>query len=213
MRWPALVLLFLIGSYCARAHAEVDGYAFTIMRGDSPIGTHYVAFTRAGDLLTVDMRTEIAVKIVFVTVYRYSQHTRQVWKNGRLQSLDTRTDDNGETRRVQAQATAAGLAVDAPHGRFLAPGDTMPTGYWNREIVNRAQALDSHGKLVGFAAAPAGARIVHIDGRAVEAQIYRISGAADGEVGYAQDGSWVSLALNERGNTITYLRDRRIDPK
>jgi hypothetical protein len=123
MRIAALVLSALFVLACAPAQAEADGYAFAILRGDSPIGTQRLAFARTGDTLTVDITTDIAVKVAFVTVYRYSQVTQQVWKGGRLESLDVRTDDNGKTRRVQARATPAGIEVDGPQGRIVAPAD------------------------------------------------------------------------------------------
>jgi hypothetical protein len=208
MRAVALALSVLVALLCAPAQANAEGYAFTILRGDSPIGTYRVAFSREGDTLTVDLTSEIAVKVAFVTVYRFSQVTRQVWKAARLQSLDVRTDDNGKARRITAQAGAGGLEVRGTQGSYVAPADTVPTGYWNPEIVKRNQALDSHGNLVKVAFAPAGKRTVQVAGRAADAQIYRISGSADGEVGYADDGTWLTLTLNERGNTITYVRGK-----
>ena len=57
-----------------------------------------------------------------------------------------------------------------------------------------------------FAFEPAGTRTVQVDGRPVEVRLHKIYGGADGEVGYAPDGTWVSLALNERGNDISYRR-------
>jgi hypothetical protein len=52
-----------------------------------------------------------------------------------------------------------------------------------------------------------------VDGRPVQATVFRVSGAADGEVGYAPDGAWISLVLNEQGNTISYRRTRDLPQK
>lgn len=203
----AAFALFVLGTAMGGATAGETGYTFTILRGDSPIGTQSVSFARVGEQLTVDIRTEIAVKIAFVTVYRYKQAIQQKWKGDRLEWFEARTDDNGDTRHVQARATEAGIEIDSPSGRKIAPADIIPTGYWNREIINRSQGIDSKGRIVDLKFAPLGKRPVKIDGRTAEAEFFRVSGEDNGEIGYAPDGSWASLVQNERGNVITFIRD------
>lgn len=199
----ALTLAFAGGG----ARAADTGYGFTILRGDSPIGTQQLRFTRDGDRLTVDIRTEVAVKIAFVTVYRYTQTIRQVWKGDRLQAFEAHTDDNGDQHGARARATSAGLEVEGSDGKYVAPGDTVPTGYWNRAIVSRDRGLDSRGRLVRLVFAPQGRKTVTADGRPVEAEVFKVSGDNSAEIAYGPDGSWVSMVQVERGNTITYIRD------
>lgn len=203
----AALALWSVAMLANAAGAGDAGYTFTILRGDSPIGTHRVTFTRGEDRLTVDSRTDVVVKIAFVTVYRYTQIVHEVWKGDRLDAFDARTDDNGTSRRVQARATPAGLEIEGPGGKLLAPADSFPTGYWNRDIVKRSQAVDSRGRLAKLAFAPQGRKTVTVEGRQVEADIYKIGGDTTGEVGYGPDGSWVSLIQLEQGNVITYIRD------
>ena len=93
---------------------------------------------------------------------------------------------NGDKRTVQARSTPAGLEVTAPHGRYVAPADTVPTGYWNADILRRREALDSNGKLVPFAFEPAGTRTVQVDGRPVEpGQVIVLRQMDDGAPGHA----------------------------
>src|SRR3954454_3471839 len=52
---------------------------FRIMRKDSEIGTHRVAFSPTAQGFDVDVTIELAVKMAFVTVYSYEQHGRDTW--------------------------------------------------------------------------------------------------------------------------------------
>ena len=206
----AAAVLAAVPASPTRAAHEIPGagLGFVVHRGDSPIGTHRISFARSGDELAVETITDIAVRIAFITVYRYSQTVRQTWRTGRLQSLDARTDDNGEVRTLRVRPGPDGLVVDGPSGRRVVALDIHPTGYWNRDIVGRTQLLDvGDGDILTIAAQPAGARTLKLDDRLVEAQLYRFTGDITAEAGYSPEGEWVSLLLITRGNEIKYVRE------
>ena len=123
---------FFTGLICALALAAFPLMAaippsgdlkFAVMRSDSDIGRHSVSFERKGDELHVDVAIDLEVSIAFVTVFTYSHRNHEVWKNGRLVSIETTTDDNGDEYSLSGHAVENGFKVDGAAGSFIAPAD------------------------------------------------------------------------------------------
>jgi hypothetical protein len=49
---------------------------------------------------TVSIATDLAVKVLFVTAYRFQHAASEHWVGGRLIALNSTTDDNGTRHRV-----------------------------------------------------------------------------------------------------------------
>ncbi len=183
---------------------------FTVLRDGAPIGTHLVSFAREGDRLAVDIAIDFEIKFAFLTVYRYTHRSREIWRDGRLAALDARTDDNGARTELRARATEDGLAVDGSGGRFVAPADTIPTSYWHEELVQRSRILDTQaGRLIDVTVRPDGRRPrAVVAGRDVAVRAYQLTGDLVSELAYSgETGEWIELRFIARGSEIVYRRD------
>ncbi|MFN4282185.1 MAG: DUF6134 family protein [Alphaproteobacteria bacterium] len=182
--------------------------AFAVTRAGEPMGRHSLSFRQDGENLHVDIAIELEVRLAFITVFRYSHRNSETWRDGRLVRLETTTNDDGTRHQVRAEATAEGLRVTDSAGRsYLAPADTIPTSYWNKETVRRGELLNTQtGKMMPIrierrseSTAALGAadhyRLVMMDDR-------------DGtpiDVWYdKQSLAWVKLAFEARGSNVDY---------
>ncbi|MGE0723280.1 MAG: DUF6134 family protein [Alphaproteobacteria bacterium] len=130
-----------------------------MLRDGRPIGTHRIDLVRDGDEVRVTVAIDLVVRIALVPVYRYTHRNREVWRAGRLQSIDAATDDDGRSQFVRGRAVGDGFQVEASAGSLTVPADVIPTSYWRRETVARDRLLDTQsGRLLQVAAArePAG---------------------------------------------------------
>ncbi|WP_340119518.1 DUF6134 family protein [Pelagibius sp. 7325] len=178
--------------------------AFDIRRDGSSIGGHHVVFRRAGERLEVDIDIDIAVNLAFIPLFAYSHRNREVWQDGRLLSLESETDDDGQRYTVSARAEGGVLRVTGSGGDFQAPADTLPTSYWNPRTVEQTRLLDSqHGRLLAVESRLLGEE--RLDGGKT-ARRYRLSGDLDLDLWYAATGEWVNIAFTARGATVSYLR-------
>lgn len=176
--------------------------AFDIRREGTSIGRHAVRFSQAGELLEVDVEIDISVSFAFIPVFSYRHWNHEVWRDGRLVSLDSETDDDGRQTTVTARRRGGGLWVEGGEGAFLAPSDVLPTSYWNRRTVEQSRLLDSqHGRLlevrpefVGEERLPGG-----------PARRHRLSGDLKLDLWYAGD-EWVKIAFEARGAAVSYAR-------
>ena len=84
------------GGRDAAAGAAHSARAYAVARRDlrfralwqrSSIGEHRVAFRMDGDRLVVDTHIDIAVRVLFFTVFRLKHDAQEIWQSGRLVSV------------------------------------------------------------------------------------------------------------------------------
>lgn len=184
---------------------SVQRLAFDIRRDGASIGGHRVAFRRDGDRLEVDIEIDIAVNLAFIPLFAYSHRNHEVWQDGRLVALDSRTDDDGSHYAVSARASGGGLRVIGNAGDLLVPPETLPTSYWNVRTVEQTQLLDTQqGGLLDVRPLLVGEE--RLDG-GVAARRYRLAGDLNLDLWYSDAGEWLKIAFQARGADVSY--DRR----
>jgi len=192
----------------ARAQPVAASLNFTVLRDGAPIGTHRVEFKQEGDTLAVDISIDMVVKFALIPVYRYMHRSREIWRQGLLQSLEARTNDDGTRTEVRARRKSDGLAVEGSGGSFLAPTSIEPTSYWHEDMTLRSRLLDTqNGVIVDVTARKTGIRRATIAGREIDVRSYELSGDLTSRLGYSAAGEWVDLAFLARGSRIVYQRD------
>ena len=196
----------LAPSAALRAAIATDGrIAFDVLREGSPIGRHVIGFRNDGGDLLVDIDIALDVKFAFLTLYRYRHRNRERWRDGRLISLNSETDDDGTPHWVRAKATGGSLRVDSGEGSFTAPAGTLPTSYWNPRTVEQRQLLDSqHGRLLSVEVRPGAEDYVMLPLGAQNARQYRMAGDLKLDLWYGPRGEWLKLAFTVKGAEIEY---------
>ena len=103
----------------------------------SSIGEHRVAFRTDGDRLVVDTHIDIAVRVLFFTVFRLKHNAQEIWQAGRLVSVTSTTDRDGTRLQVSGNAVADGFRIVGEDGTFLATPDLLTTNaLWDSRIVH-----------------------------------------------------------------------------
>ena len=182
-----------------------DRLAFSVWRKGSRIGEHRLTFRRQDDRLIVDVDINLEVKLGFVTLFRYTHHNTEVWRDGRLLALDSETYDDGSEFSLTVREGADGLDVDGWAGRFQVPADTLSSSYWNPETIYRSKILDTQrGYLMDVDTEWLGEETIEAAAGAIAANRYRITGDLTMDIWYSEAGQWVKLDFATRGSTISY---------
>jgi hypothetical protein len=183
-----------------------------VLRDGEPIGTDVSDFVREGDRLIVRTRTDIAVEVLFVTVYRFRAEVEEQWHDGRLVALHTRANDDG-TRKVVDLGSA-----DAAHPELLrvsyngkattVPAGVLPSSFWNPATIGHAAFVDSlTGEIFEATVKPSGTETLEIGGHRIEAHRYALRGGLDRDLWYSPDGQLLKIEFEaEDGSRITVLR-------
>ena len=180
------------------------GVSFRVMRKGSRIGTHALAFEPSGGSLTVRVAIDIAVTMGPITLYRYTQRAVEMWDRDGFASLDSRTDDDGTKKSVQARREAGRIAVAAPGGNYAAPADAKPLTFWNAGTLAGPLIDIEDGALKRPTAAAPVAAATPGGGAA---RMVALRGGPDAEVWYADGIGWCGLRFAGRdGSIIVYER-------
>jgi hypothetical protein len=170
-------------------------WAFRALLDGEPIGQHRFSVSGEGDERQVLSRAEFAVKFLGITAYRYRHQATERWRGNCLTALDSTTDDDGKPE-----------AVRADEGDAL-KGCVMSFAYWNPAIQTQTRLLNAQtGRFETVQVRRTGSGSVEVRGKPVEANEYRITGAAQPiVVWYTPRGEWVGLdSIVAGGRKLSY---------
>lgn len=216
MRKIGLVTLFLGGLWAgtavlpAQAIVAPAGGAlhFTVLRDGEDIGTHQIDFQQSGDALEVDIKTRIAVKMAFITVFRFEHDGHEVWRDNKLVSMETKTDDDGTDHTLVATANGDGeLHIVGDGKERTAQGGIIPASLWNPSFLESNVLLNSlDGTKLNINVALKGDEVVTAGGKSVNAKHYVMTGDFERELWYDDNWALVKIAFKgEDGSDIQYV--------
>lgn len=198
----AIALTLIIACAAARAETPVT---FTVIRKGEDIGTHSITFDKKGDTLTVDIKTRIAVKVLFVTAYKFTFDGTETWKGGKLVALDDRSNDNGDKHVVNVAQKDGKLILTADGKVQEISPDTIPGSWWNLKLTGRKELLDVlTGKMQPVTLKKIGSEKVKAGGADVTADHYEVSGGLQRNLWYKPDGTLIRQTVLKKGDVIEY---------
>ena len=181
---------------------------FDVVRKGDRIGEHVLDFTPTAEGQRVASHIELAIKVAFITVYRYRQDGEDQWQGGVLTGTRIDTDDNGTTSRVTADTVDGKLRVDGPKGSLdLVPGIMTDLSFWNVAITTQRQLVDSQtGELIPVEVKPEATEPVLVLGRPLTARRYAMSGSKSrsGTIWYDAEDRLVKAVVVTRGERLEY---------
>lgn len=165
--------------------------AFDVIRKDRDIGDYVVTFRGSGNDVTVDIATDVTVKVpvIGVSAYRFSQASTETWRGGQLASLTSRTDDNGTPHDIRVGATSL-----------------IPASLWNADLVGATQVLNTiDGSTDPISVSNLGTENVMTGSGAVPATHYALRGGLQRDLWYA-DATLVHVRFTaEDGSQVDYV--------
>ena len=202
----AIVLGVSFGAFAANA-APTDDAMFTVTKGGEPIGSHSFKFSNAGGVLKVDAVTHTDVKVLFMR-FKYDHERTEIWKGGRLQSLTSKTNDDGKAHKANMKANGTKLNIKADGKDFTLAGDSMVVTLWNKDILDKSllySALDGQAYKVKIE--PKGSEEITIGGRKIKASVYQMNGDLVRKLWYGPDGTFLKTAFKRKGYDIEWVRN------
>ena len=179
---------------------------YDIFRDGEPVGSHRIDFTRDGDSLAVESRSEIAVQVLFLTAYNFSYLARSRWQDGKLLTLDATTDDDGERSVVRVAPAEDDLVATGPSGESsIAPTQPLSEHWWQRFIAGDQQLNTITGAVNRIVVESLGTAYVPMASGIQPAMRFRIDGDIQLETWYDDAGRWLGMRFLARdGSTIEY---------
>ena len=186
--------------------ASTETLRFSIMRNGDQIGTHTVEINRGPKETSVNMSTDLAVKVMFIVAYHLQYTTSEKWVGGKLIALNAESDDNGTKHKVSATLKPNGLEVEADGKTSTVDKNIIPATLWNPEVVKRSQVLDpKDGEIVPITVTEQGVEDLTVEGRTIKARHYILKSKFQQDVWYDEKGRLVQSSLvAPDGSVILY---------
>lgn len=221
---PKLKNVFVMGSFVAAVplltaaqDALGPGYLHDIIRKGKAIGTHEIAFSEDNGALVVDIAIRMKVKIAFITVFRYEHTNREIWRDGRLQSIRTRTNDNGKKFDVAGVRLEDRFEVTVNGTTLSHNRDIVPSTYWNPALLEQSELLNTQtGKVMTVTISDLGSETVATPAGETPARRYRIEEIGPIDLWYDSAGCFLKLSFQAsrrgEGSWIDYEPVALFDP-
>lgn len=202
------ILVLSAALFAAVAQAEqARTTRFAVMRNGVQIGTNTIQLQRQGPETMVRIVTDVAVRIAFVTVYRFDQTETERWVDGRLLAMNSATDDNGTVHRVTANRGKDRITVEADGRTTRVAGTTIPASLWNPALLGQRVALNPQdGSIMPIAVVDHGEEKLAVAGGTHWAHHYSIISTFPQDVWYDDEHQLVKVEIKGRdGSTIRYV--------
>lgn len=204
----ALSAFSFIGSASAATY-QAD-WNFEVLLDKKPIGFHRFSLSGDGEVQTLTTEAQFDVKFLFINAFRYRHDNTETWSGGCLDSIDAKTDNNGDYLVVRGRTYGNSLELTGHSGRQVLGECVQTFAYWNPDILGSSQLLNSQsGELEDVSVSRESVDAIDINGETVEAVRYRLM-ARKGAITlwYSNDDSrrWLALeAPAKGGRTLRYI--------
>lgn len=220
--WPLPTrrdVMQLIGTAASLSVAPASAWAqdslppdlsFRIYRNGDDVGRYQVQFDAREDGFAVAASVDIAIKVAFMTAYRYRQSADDRWRHGELTRAVIRTNDNGVKTRVQIGAEGDKLKIEGPRGLLDVPLGMMTDGsLWNIAVTRQSQVIDGErGDLMKVGGAGPFEETLELDGGRIAAKRFMFAADAEhdlaGHLWYDTTDRLVRISLETRGERFEY---------
>jgi hypothetical protein len=133
-------LLVPAGMACA---AENETREFDVFIDGKPAGSYAMSIVQRDDgSFVMSGKADVHCKFALVINYSYAYQGSELWKDGKLQKLDSTANDDGVKTWVQAVAEEEGLHIKSNSGDRVIKADVWTTTFWRLpEKVTRNQPV------------------------------------------------------------------------
>ncbi|MFN3608897.1 MAG: DUF6134 family protein [Hyphomonas sp.] len=187
-----------------------DEIRFNVLRKGNPFGSHTVAFESGPDNALI-AKTKVGLKAGLgpITVFRYDLTASETWRGGELVALAGESNDDGKKNSMKASLAGNALVVQGSVFTGEAPADIIPASHWNYAQTRSSQLLSTEdGEIYKVKVTPKGRETIEAGGQTIEANRYFLDSDLDVDIWYDDQGRWVKLAFEARGQQIEYVLDQ-----
>jgi Domain of unknown function (DUF6134) len=189
------------------AFAVPQSLRFKAYRDKSAVGTHTVDVQPSGNNVKVTVKIDLNVSVTFITLFEFKHDCEEIWQDGHLVSLHSKTNDNGDKFQITGKATPDGFRIEGPGGPAIAPADAYTSNsVWNTAVLEEKTVIDAqHGGIIGLSVRPQGQQQVAVAGQQVPAEKYQVvTPFLAGNVWYDEAGRWVKAQFEKDGEQMEY---------
>lgn len=178
-----------------------DAWRFRVYLDDQEIGYHHFYLDESNGTRQLRTVASFEYRLLFVKLYDYEHENLETWSGDCLQSIESRTDDNGHALAVSGRSEAGYFRLDGSAGEANLPECVMSFAYWNPAFLEQSRLLNSQdGEFLDVEVSPPVAESLEVRGEQRAAYRYRLAaGELRLDLWYSADREWLALESEVRG--------------
>ncbi|MFL5327884.1 MAG: DUF6134 family protein [Gemmataceae bacterium] len=168
----SLLMLPFAASFANAVERETREYR--VSADGKPAGTYTMTIERREDGSIVQTGKADVTARVLIHDYKYTYQGTETWREGRLESLESTTNDDGTPYRVKVEPSVDGLKVTINGRSVTASKNVWTTSYWKAPRVREGAItlLDvDTGKTYDARIKPMTAPVSPVGGQAVNIRL------------------------------------------
>lgn len=202
LRLISAMLAMLTGS--AVISADVEQRDFSISVDGKAAGSYSMTIEKRDDGVTVQAgRADVRLR-VFLKNFVYTYSGKELWKDGRLLSVEANTNDDGTRYQLRASMTQRGIDVVVNGRLSQAPADAWTMSYWQLPPQNQRNDLSlldvDSGRILKGKLGYVGKTAMTIDGKPVDVFQFQLRGNASADLWYDRSDRLVRQETIEEGH-------------
>tara|TARA_Y100001970_G_scaffold285138_1_gene404063 strand:- start:229 stop:906 length:678 start_codon:yes stop_codon:yes gene_type:complete len=144
-----IVISFLSINSFAFQIPKNNKVVFDVIRKNKIIGSIETSFDKKNNNLTITTNVDIEVKVLFVTAYKFTQISKEIWKNGEFIKIEGHTDFEDEREYfIKGEDLNNQFIAYGMDGKLVLNKDILPLNYWNKDILNEKEVFDTQKGIV-----------------------------------------------------------------
>ena len=203
MKGGMLAIALTLCATGLRAEPQIQRLSFAIMRNGQQIGQHDMEIARDGAATTVNFRTQIEVKVMFIKAYSFGYVGREIWNGDNFLSFESQTNDNGIQHAVTATTRSNKTSIIADGKTMEAPGNVIPASFWNLAFLTRTSFFHTEtGLPLKIAIADLGNEQIATRLGPKLARHFRLTGGLERDLWFDQAGTPLRYQLRGSDNSL-----------
>jgi len=166
---------------------------FDVIRKGKDIGDHSYKFTGSANALSVQVTTDIVVKVPIIrtTAYSFKHNSVEKWSGNKLVKVSSETNDDG-----------------TPHQLSTGGNGVLPASLWNIDAMHNGKLLNTiDGTIMPVRVSDLGPEAVTVKSGQINARHFRLSKGLNRDLWFDNEGNLARVAFKaDDGSTVTYIR-------
>jgi hypothetical protein len=181
--------------------ATGNAWKFRVFLDDKEIGYHHFYVAGSGETRQLKSVASFQYKLLFVRLFHYEHENTETWAGDCLQSINSRTDENGKMFQVDGRREAGEFLVAGSTGEASLPECVMSFAYWNPSFLDQSTLLNTqNGEFQEVEISPPVFEELEVLGELRPSWRYRLAtGALNLDLWYSTDREWLALEGKVQG--------------
>ena len=143
-----IIILLTITLFCFDSYSfpipKNGEVKFDVIRKNKVIGSQEITFVNNNDVLLVETKIDIEVKVLFVSAYTFTHQSTETWINGNFTKIVAHSDFEDEREYfIEGQDNNDLFLASGMDGKLELDKNILPSNFWNIDILKQKEIFDT----------------------------------------------------------------------